>query len=83
MNKHLEVRCLTPRSTRTRTSLTALLKLSVAAVGEQHVQQIVLEVGVAGEPFMGFAQGEQQGKKKRFHRGEPQSSSYCPACIGQ
>lgn len=55
MHKHLKVRCLTSRSTRARASFTALLKLSVAAVGEQHVQQIVLEVGVAGEPFMGFA----------------------------
>jgi hypothetical protein len=31
MHKHLKVRCLTPRLTRTRALLTVLLKLSVAA----------------------------------------------------
>jgi hypothetical protein len=40
---------------RARASLTDLLKLGVAAVGKQHVQQVVLDVGIAGEPIMGFA----------------------------
>ncbi len=46
-------------------TFTGLLKLSVPAVREQHVQQIVLEGGVAGEPFMGRAQREGKHQRKK------------------
>ena len=63
---------------RVRASFTALLKLSVAAVSEQHVQQIVLEVGVAGEPFTGSHESEGKRERKKCVR---QSSKRCPNCF--
>jgi hypothetical protein len=44
--------------------VNGLTEIKCRGWGKQHVQQIVLEVGVAGEPFMGLAQRERKHQRK-------------------